>query len=127
MLTFPYNQNENPPAPYIEVVISPSKKTDARTLRKAKIDSGASLTVIPDNLVSQWNLQIRRKIRVRGYDGYASERYTYLVDILIGSQHFEMIEVTCSRRVNILLGRDVLNKLRILHDGPRQVVEIHDV
>ncbi len=96
-------------------------------MRKAKIDSGASLTVIPDNLVSQWNLQIRRKIRVRGYDGYASERYTYFVDILIGSRRFETTEVTSSRRVNILLGRDVLNKLRIIHDGPRQVVEIHDV
>lgn len=127
MLTFPYNQDEYPPAPYIEVVISPSWKTDVRILRKAKIDSGASLTVIPDNLVSRWNLQTRRKIRVRGYDGYASERYTYFADISVGSRRFETVEVTCSRRINILLGRDVLNQLRVMHDGPRQIVEIHNV
>ncbi len=126
MLTFPYNQDENPPTPYIEAIISPSGKTDICALWQAKIDSGASLTVIPDNLVSQWNIQVRRKIRVRGYDGHASERYTYLVDILIGSRRFETVEVTCSKRINIFLGRDVLNQLRIMHDGPRQIVEIHD-
>jgi len=60
------------------------------------------------------------------YNGRSSKRSTYLVDILIGERSYTAVKVTASQRTNILLGRDVMNQLCILFNGPRQIVEIHN-
>jgi hypothetical protein len=50
----------------------------------------------------------------------------YRVDITIGARRFRRVLVTVSRRTNVLIGRDLLNQLTILHNGPQLRVEIHD-
>jgi len=51
----------------------------------------------------------------------------YVVDVIIGSKRFQDVSVTVAPRRNILLGRDILNQLRITLDGPLQIIDIHDV
>jgi hypothetical protein len=63
---------------------------------------------------------------VRGYNGQASMRPTYLIDLEVGNKKFTQLEVTLSLRTNVLLGRDVLNHLRIVLNGPNQITEILD-
>jgi hypothetical protein len=53
-------------------------------------------------------------------------RPIYSVDVIIGSKRYLDIEVTTTQRRNILLGRDIMNGLRITLDGTQEVVEIHD-
>ncbi|MBI1925591.1 hypothetical protein HYR99_15225 [Candidatus Poribacteria bacterium] len=53
MLTFPYEQAEHPPAPYVDVQINPSRRAHLRADFRGKLDSGASLTVIPISLTQQ--------------------------------------------------------------------------
>jgi len=90
------------------------------------LGSGASITVIPEGLVVQWNLALRGTVRIRGYDGQASRRPLYRVDFRIGSRLFRAVHVTASPRANVLVGRDLMNQLRLLLDGPKQTVEILD-
>ncbi|MBM3240992.1 hypothetical protein FJZ31_32315 [Candidatus Poribacteria bacterium] len=124
MLIFPYERGETPPAPYIDLQIYPRGKKLLLLPKRAKIDSGASVTVIPVSLAEEWKLQFAGSIKVRGYDGQQSIRPAYWVDIIIGSRLFERVKVTVSERINILLGRDVLNQLDIRLNGPSLQVEV---
>ncbi len=126
MKAFPYEVSEQPPAPYVDLEIKPSFSTMSFLRYRAKVDSGAAMTVISSSLVDQWRLKPFSVVIVRGYNGQASTRPTYLVDLTIGNKKFTQLEVTLSLRTNVLLGRDVLNHLRIVLDGPRQTTEIHD-
>ncbi len=58
------------------------------------------------------------------------ERHTvmlYLVNIQIGSLTLSGIEVVGDEvSQEIVLGRDVLNRLRVLLDGPGETVEVSD-
>jgi len=124
MLTFPYNTKQRPPAPYITLQLKPSRQVGAPITCEAKLDSGASLTVIPSDFVQRWGLRQRGTVRLRAYNGHVSRGPIYWVDLIIGTWHFPMVRVTGAKRTNVLLGRDVLNQMRIVHDGPQQIVEI---
>lgn len=126
MKAFPYEASEQPPAPYVDLEIKPSFSPRSFLSYRAKVDSGAAMTVIPSSLIDQWKLKPFSVVFVRGYDGQTSTRLTYLIDLMIGNKKFAQLEVTLSLRTNVLLGRDVLNHLRIVLDGPRQTTEIYD-
>ena len=125
MLTFPYETSEFPPAPYIDLQVSALRQSETRTGMRAKLDSGASLTVIPQHLVREWNLVTHEEVRVLAYNDTPTVRPVYYVDLRIGTRWFAYVPVIASERRNILLGRNVLNQLSITHDGPRQTVRIH--
>jgi predicted aspartyl protease len=127
MEAFSYETAEQPPAPYLDLKIRPSLPSRRFLAQRAKLDSGASMTVIPSALVDRWRLTPFSLVIVRSYDGQVSGRPTYLVDITIGKRRFAQVEVTLAPRTNVLLGRDVLNRLRVTLDGPSQITEIHDV
>ena len=124
MLTFPYNTRESPSAPYFTLQIKPAQRPGPLVVCEAKLDSGASVTVIPSDLVQQWQLPSDSAVHLRAYNGHVSRRPIYWVDFVIGSWHFPMVRVTATRRSNVLLGRNVLNQMRIVHDGLQQIVEI---
>ncbi len=56
MLRFRYNKSERPSAPYIVLEIAPTGRRRKPIRRRAKLDSGASLTVIPEGLIRQWGM-----------------------------------------------------------------------
>jgi hypothetical protein len=120
-----YNMSEIPPAPYITLEIAPSGRRRKPIRRRAKIDSGASMTLIPESLPKRWRLPFVISTTLRAYDGQDTVRPLYLVDI-IGSRHFQDVWVTVVPRRHILLGRDILNQLHVTLNGPQQTIEIHD-
>lgn len=126
MLIFPYEPAETPPAPYVDAQVNPVRRAHLRANFRGKLDSGASMTVIPARLVQQWRLRKQGLIRARAFDGTPSVRPVYRVDIIIGARRFRRVLVTVSHRTNILIGRDVLNQLTILLNGPHLRVEIQD-
>ncbi len=125
MLIFPYETGEFPPAPYIDLQISVPHQSEPLRNMRAKLDSGAALTVIPQNFVREWNLVKQVDVRGRAYDDTWAMRPVYYVDLQIGTRRFLSVRVIASKRRNILLGRNVLNQLSITHDGPHQTVRIH--
>jgi len=127
MLTFRYSRGESPPAPYIALEIAPSGRRRKPVRRRAKLDSGASITVIPESLPRRWQIPFVGTTTVCSYNGQELARLVYAVDIIIGPKRFRNVWVTVAPRRYILLGRDVLNQLRVTLDGPRQIVDIYDV
>ena len=77
MLIFPYETNEVPPAPYIDLQVGALHRSKTLKSMRAKLDSGASLTVIPQNLVREWELVKLGDVRVRAYNGTLRVRPTY--------------------------------------------------
>ncbi len=126
-MKYPYDSRYFPPAPSVEIRLGTPGESLASGPHQALIDTGAdislvplkhvrSLQTVPDDhryLRSQWGE--RRKVAI------------YSLDIGIGSMRLPAIEVVADEHENeIILGRNVLNKLRMALDGPNRVLEILD-
>jgi predicted aspartyl protease len=93
---------------------------------KALIDSGASRTVIPENLIKTLNLVPVRVIKVKGYKEGKQKHKTYFVDVEFKGYSFPNTEVIAVKRKNVLLGRDILNKTILVLDGKNLSYDIKD-
>ncbi len=118
----PYNTSLNPPAPFLPVRISNLADSEPVTI-PAKIDSGADITAVPIQLIGQLNLALAGEIQVEGYDGHPSTINCY--DIILQVEHLrvEGLLVIAFNEDYLLLGRDVLNLLKLLLDGPALSLE----
>ena len=66
-----------------------------------------------------------RQILVEGFGGERHHLDTYVVFLQIHDMHPFGVEVVAHDDESfILLGRDVLNKFRVVLDGPDQILEI---
>lgn len=115
----------DPPAPVVMVEVSKPSSTLSERF-KGKIDTGADISVIPNHLVKKWKLIPARIVETCGYDRKMEERRTYYVNVSFKELKLDFIEVISTNRRNVLIGRDVLNKLKISLDGKKLDFEITD-
>lgn len=124
-----YDSSYNPPAPVLDVICSnPHDPTAGGISDKALIDSGAFKTVIPEEWVSRLGLLPVRTHSPRGYkiERKKQEHYCYIVEIAFEEYTFTL-EVIAAKRENILVGRDILNDLKLILDGKNLNFEITDL
>lgn len=124
----PYDSSFKPPAPTLDVTVSNPHKPTVRAIPdKALIDSGAFKTVIPEKWVSRLGLLPLRTYSPRGYkiEEKKQEHYMYLVKVAFKQFSFD-VEVLAVKRKNVLIGRDILNKLKLLLDGKNLQFEVTD-
>lgn len=124
MLRYRYNQQVNPPAPFIYLDCAHPLEPSERLTLPALIDTGADLSTVPPDTIDRLGLVQLDEIPVASYRGETILTATYLVRLYIGSWSLEAIEVIASGEEYAILGRDVLNHFRIILDGPRAVLEI---
>jgi hypothetical protein len=119
----PYSHVFFPPVPALEIrFVEPS--TGKRTqLLHAPVDTGSDSTVAPLALLRQLGANPTRREQVRGLWGGAKMVRLYKVDLLVSQIHVPDLEVVASDD-DLLIGRDVLNQLRLLLDGPAETVEL---
>ncbi|MBS7637977.1 retroviral-like aspartic protease family protein [Candidatus Bathyarchaeota archaeon] len=86
---------------------------------QARLDSGADMTVVPQHAINELRLIPASRISVKSFDGRAVWRYTYYVNLSFQDFEFRMVEVIASKREDMLLGRDILNRLKAILDGKR--------
>lgn len=126
-MKFTYDKIYVPSAPKIMIHLAFPDRSFSIGPLAAFVDTGADSTIVPirhlrvlraiaienANLRSQWGEHRRVKI--------------FRVDIGIGDIRFPSIEVVGDDRGNeIILGRNLLNKLVITLNGPKQELEIKD-
>jgi hypothetical protein len=125
MIRYRYNQQVSPPAPFAFVTISSIDQQRSLGELPAQLDTAAYRTVLPVRFVEQLGLAQVRQIEVEGLGARVSLLPTYLVRIQIHDMPPHTLEVYgCAGESHVLLGRDVLNKYRVLLDGPSLAFEI---
>jgi predicted aspartyl protease len=91
----------------------------------AILDTGADATIVPLDLIRQIEPAIGDLHNLRSQWGERRPVRSYLVDVEVDGVNLPGLWVIGDDATDeVLLGRDVLNRLRILLDGLNQQVEI---
>lgn len=117
------------PALFVNLFIRPSELYDWQEI-VAKIDTGADFTAFPKHLLDVFqNLEIYGYILISGYTVQDSDGILhpiYLFDVTLDKKGIFKIEsVFIEQKTYALLGRDILNQLLLIADGPKGVFELN--
>lgn len=92
----------------------------------AQIDTAADWTVLPQRLIDQLGESPTREVELTGFAGSPTRCHVFEVWLTLPTFNPILLEVTAhASEPWILLGRDVLNRYKVLFDGPslRLVIE----
>ena len=127
-----YNRQKYPPAPVLEVKLSqPGEPASAET-RSALIDTGGDFTTVPLTWLLQIDAPEVRWAYLRGLWSEQRPVILYLVDLHFEGNTLPGVEVIgideddieTDEDREIVLGRNVLNQLILLLDGPNKQTDI---
>ena len=125
-MIYRYDQSYFPPAPIVDV----SFITAAESLRvgplPALVVSGADGTIVPISYLDEIQAPPIVEMIIRSQWGERRTVMLYLVDVQIGDLTVPGIEVVGDEVSQIVLGRDILNRLQVLLNGPGGIVEISE-
>jgi predicted aspartyl protease len=124
MAQFPYDTRFSPPAPVIELSVSAPGQGGKSVKIRGLIDSGADLTVLPENIVTEVGLQYVDEVPIGGFDGTYSVRPIYAARLALEDGWSIIVRAVCIQGDIALLGRDIINRWRLLLDGRAQSFEI---
>ena len=120
-----FDQSYDPPFPRLFVTLY----TDSERLGplSALLDTGADATIVPTKLIEQIDAWESGWATMRSHFGESQPVQLYLIGIEIEQQGLSGLYVIGDDvGTDIILGRDALNRLAILLDGPQQRSEIVD-
>ncbi len=123
-IRYNYNRQVSPPAPFAHVLVR-CRDTGAEVdLLPALIDTGADRTIVPTRVVDTLGLARLGLVSIQGVGG-SVEAYSFLVEIVVrGMEPVEVSAVEIPDEPFVLVGRDVLNRFRMVLDGPAAILEI---
>lgn len=122
-----YSNAYNPPAPVIPVKITEPGEGQVGITQIALVDTGADGTFVPTILLEELELPIVYMTNVRSHLGERLHRVSvHKVDfVLFDSIRLPNIEVVSDDMgSNIIIGRNLLNKLQLHLDGPHQIASV---
>ena len=121
----PYNQDYFPPIPVLQVrFFTPEWELQTETL-EAIVDTGADGTLVPVKYLQQIEASVEGHSGLRSQWGERRVVNLYLVDVEIEGLTLPGIWVIGDEIGDeIVLGRNILNRLRILLDGLAAATEV---
>ena len=126
-MSHPYLDTYYPPMPALEIQLGYPEEALTLGPLTAVVDTGADGTLVPQSLVDEMEAPFVDDVRVRSHWGEWRNMQLFTVDIGIGKLRLPAVEVAGDDRgQEIVLGRNVLNRLRLLLDGPAGQVETLD-
>lgn len=122
---FPYDDDTyTPSAPIVEVkVFVPGKPRKERVIH-ALIDTGADNTIVPLTLLNALKAPYLETYRMRGITGTAQSVDLFGVSMEIGGHLIRGVHAIGINTNEPILGRDILNRLVLILDGPNETLEI---
>ena len=122
--SFPYSSEYDPPVPICSVMIA-SAATSRTVQLQAIVDTGADATIVPLRYLHQIGARPAFEAGLRSQRGERRIVFLYLVDLKIGSLTLPSVFVVGDDRGDeVILGRDVLNKLVVTLHGPHKLAQI---
>ncbi len=121
----PYDATFEPPAAVLDIkIVNPFVQGQPSTSGRGLIDSGAFKSVIPQAWANKIGLLPITEIVTKGYDGKEQKQPASIANIAVNGRVFEYVEVLLVKRQTALIGRDLLNQLKLTLDGPNLEFEI---
>ncbi|MFM6323529.1 MAG: retropepsin-like aspartic protease [Microcystis panniformis] len=107
------------PKAYLKVVnpSSSSRYGEVEAI-EAIVDSGATMTCIPESIIARVGYLEYSHQRVRDANNNVVLRKSYILNITIGNYTFNDLEVIGFSKSYALLGCDILNQSKIMLDAP---------
>ncbi len=125
-MNFPYDSGYFPPAPILEIHLAAPESAFSIGPLRAFVDSGADVSIIPTHLIEPLGLQVDNRKYLKNAWGERRLVDVYLLDVGVGTEKFPLAEIIADDRgEQTILGRNILNKLALMLDGPRLMLELH--
>jgi hypothetical protein len=121
-----YNRDLWPPAPTLEIIVHPMGNPSVSRIVVAKIDPGADMSLLPQELVDVLSLEAADATQAISYDGSEADVLTYFVDLEVAGYPFEAVEVVVAPHDMALIGRDILSSFIVTLNGKQQTFEMID-
>ncbi len=120
-----YTADYEPPAPVIPIGLAVSGTNDALGPFVALIDTGSDVTVMPQTVLVSLRAKPVRTAYLRSPWGERRHAAVYVLDVLIGAERYPNIEIAADEaETEFILGRNFLNRLPLLLDGPQMTVQL---
>jgi len=120
-----YDSGYAPPAPCLGIRLAAPDEPFRSQELKVLVDTGADATIVPAQYVEPLGVQIDNRKLLRSPWGGRQVVDVYLLDIEIGGQRLPMIEIVADEQgEEAILGRNVLNRLFMVLNGPKLMLEI---
>jgi predicted aspartyl protease len=124
-MSLPYLDTYCPPMPALEIRLGYPGESLIQDPLTTIIDTGADGTLVPQSLLDQVGAPFVDNVRVRSHWGEWRNMQMFTIDIGVGALRLLAVEVVGDDRgEEIVLGRNVLNRLRLLLDGPAGQVQV---
>jgi predicted aspartyl protease len=122
---FGYDRNLTPPFPRLPVIVALPENDLRSPVFSGLVDTGADATLIPTQQLRDLNAVEIYVARLRSHWGEPRAVSVYLVDLDIAGHRLPGVEVVADdHAADVLLGRNVLNRLILLLDGPDGMAEV---
>ncbi len=124
-MRYPYDTSYQPPFPVARVVFYNSEEGLRTTPENALLDTGSDGSLVPIAYLRQILAPVLTDTRIRSHWGEWRSAQLFVVDLELDDLRLPGVFVVGDEQGDeIVLGRNVLNKLRILLDGPASLTEI---
>ncbi len=127
VFVYPYSPSVagNPPTPVVWLNVAAVGSDQWRTNLAALVDTGADVTVLPASVVTALGLEELDEVATVSFDAGLVRRKTHAVRLVIRDLPAIEVEVVGGGEMtHAILGRDVLNRYRVVFDGPNLKLEI---
>ncbi|MFP4395561.1 MAG: hypothetical protein ACLFTI_09885 [Anaerolineales bacterium] len=126
-MNYEYDVNYTPPAPTLGLYLSVPERDTTLGPLSGIIDTGADGTLIPTVYLKELRASPIDDAWVRGqWDEWRSV-LMYMVDVRVGTTTVPGLHVVGDVRGDeIVLGRNYLNRLRLLLNGPAAITQLLD-
>lgn len=124
-MSYPYDTSYPVPFPVLPVVLRQIDGSARTSPLLALVDSGADVTIAPMALLTTVGAEEIFRGHLRAHWGGKRPVTVSLVDLEVEGQLLPGIEVVSDEQgQDVLLGRNVLNKLIVLLDGPSRSADV---
>jgi len=115
-----YDSRHQPSAPVLNVTAASVVNRRRRRSLSALLDTGSDITAIPHGLVDSLQLYPVGQLQLESVEASTRAVLTYAIQLTIGELSIPRLEVILTGLDFVVVGRDVLNRLYLLLNGPEQ-------
>ena len=124
-MKYPYNSDYQPSFPAIEVVLWNSEAGLRTSSQPALVDTGSDGTLVPIAQLQNILAPALTDTWIRSHWGEWRSVQLFVVDIEIDNLKLPNVFVVGDEQGDeIILGRNILNKLRLMLDGPANMTDV---